>query len=113
MKIDYLSEPNEKQALIYHVINLIPFGCVASYGQIAELAGLPGRARLVGKYLGQACASRAISWHRVVRSSGQLAFEKGSEQAKIQTSKLQEENIAVLNHRVSMSEFQWKPSFYE
>ena len=43
---------NQQYENIWRVVQLIPIGKVTSYGQIADLAGLPGRARLVGKCLG-------------------------------------------------------------
>lgn len=87
----------------------VPAGKVASYGQIADLAGLPGRARLVGKALGFCPKTLDVPWHRIVRSNGQIAFPKGSEQAMTQTGLLQQEGVAVLNNRVKLREFLWQP----
>lgn len=94
---------------IWHTVNLIPRGKVASYGQIADLAGLPGRARVVGKSLGFVPKETQVAWHRVLRSNGQIAFPKGSESALIQTGLLQTEDVVVLNNRVKMALFQWQP----
>ncbi|MFT5543133.1 MAG: methylated-DNA-protein-cysteine methyltransferase-like protein [Glaciecola sp.] len=98
---------------IWATVDLIPKGKVASYGQIADLAGLAGRARLVGKSLGHVPKDRKVAWHKVLRSSGQLAFPKGSEQALLQTGLLQEDDVVVLNNRVKLSEFQWHPDLGE
>lgn len=98
---------------IWHTVNCIPFGNVAAYGQIADLAGLPGRARLVSKALRQAPQQNPIPWHRVLRSNGQIAFPKGSEQANRQIGLLQEEGVVVLRHKVAMQEFQWQPTLDE
>ncbi|MDT0593565.1 MGMT family protein [Glaciecola petra] len=98
---------------IWATVNAIPIGKVSSYGQIADLAGLPGRARLVGKSLGQIPKGRKVNWHRVLRSNGQLAFDKASEQAQRQKGLLQEENVVVLNNRVNMKEFNWRPDLSE
>ena len=98
---------------IWQTVNLIPAGKVASYGQIADLAGLPGRARLVGKALGQVPNNEKLPWFRVLRSNGQLAFPLGSEQAKLQTGLLQEDNVVVFNNRVKLKEFQWQPDLAE
>lgn len=95
---------------IASTILLIPHGKVASYGQIADLAGLPGRARLVGRVLRQAPKALKLPWHRVLRSSGQLAFERLSEQARKQSSLLQGEGVQVNSHRVNLQRFQWQPS---
>ena len=94
---------------IWQTVALIPAGKVTSYGQIADLAGLPGRARLVGKALGHAPEQLNLPWHRVLRSNGQLAFPAGSHQACLQKGLLQQENTVVLNDRVKLKEFQWQP----
>ena len=96
-------------AKIWRTVQLIPLGRVASYGQIADLAGLPGRARLVGKSLGYVPKDMQVPWYRVLRSNGQIAFPKGSEQSQQQTGLLQQEDVAVFNNRVKLSLFQWQP----
>ncbi|MCF2947224.1 MGMT family protein [Paraglaciecola aquimarina] len=98
---------------IWHTVQLIPKGYVAGYGQIADLAGLPGRARMVGKSLGATPKGMFIPWFRVLRSNGQIAFPSGSELAAEQTGLLQQENVVVLNNRVKMKVFQWKPDLIE
>jgi methylated-DNA-protein-cysteine methyltransferase-like protein len=97
---------------IWKTVNAIPIGKVASYGQVADLAGLPGRARLVGKSLGYVPENMQVNWHRVLRSNGQIAFLKGSEQAQLQTGLLQEENVVVLNNRVRIKTFGWQPDLF-
>lgn len=94
---------------VWYTITCIPEGNVASYGQIADLAGLPGRARFVGTCLKQTPKEKVLPWHRVLRSSGELAFPKGSEQAQEQMERLREEGVAVNNNRVKMAQFQWVP----
>lgn len=81
---------------------------MSSYGQIADLAGLPGRARLVGKCLGKVPGDVKVNWHRVLRSNGQIAFAAGSEQAAEQRAKLLSEGVVVKNNRVKMSQFGWQ-----
>ena len=100
-------------AKIWRTVQLIPLGKVASYGQIADLAGLPGRARLVGKSLGYVPKDMEVPWHRVLRSSGQIAFPIGSEQSQQQIGLLQQEDIAVSNNRVKLNVFQWQPDLAE
>lgn len=98
---------------IWKTVCMIPAGKVACYGQIADLAGLPGRARLVGKSLGFVPEKLDVPWYRVLRSSGQIAFPQGSEQAARQTGMLQEEGVVVFNNRVKLKEFQWQPDLAE
>ncbi len=94
-------------------MQLIPSGCVASYGQVADLAGLPGRARLVGKALGKTPTHLNLPWFRVIKSNGQLAFPAGSEMALCQQGLLQQEGVVVLNNRVPMADFRWQPDLSE
>ena len=108
-----MKEASDKVKRIWKTVLVIPKGKVASYGQIADLAGLPGRARLVGKALGLAPRDMKLPWYRVLRSSGQLAFERGSKNAEYQKGLLQQENVVVLNNRVKLKEFAWQPDLAE
>jgi len=108
-----MKEPSDKIKRIWKTVIVIPKGKVASYGQIADLAGLPGRARLVGKALGLAPKGLNLPWYRVLRSSGQLAFEKGSKDAERQKGLLQQEEVVVMNNRVKLDQFGWQPDLAE
>jgi len=63
----------ERVAAVLRAVRRIPRGRVATYGDIARAAGLPGRARLVGRVLREAPASAALPWHRVVGAGGHLS----------------------------------------
>ncbi|ALT00566.1 MGMT family protein [Lacimicrobium alkaliphilum] len=104
---------SDKYKRIWKTVQQIPPGFVASYGQIADLAGLPGRARLVGKALGFVPKEMRVPWFRVLRSSGQLAFAPGSQSAQTQKGLLQEEGVVVINNRVRLKDFQWQPDLAE
>ncbi|MDP5031153.1 MAG: methylated-DNA--[protein]-cysteine S-methyltransferase [Paraglaciecola sp.] len=104
---------SSKYNKIWLTVQCIPFGTVATYGQIADLAGLPGSARLVGKALGLAPKNLKVNWHRVLRSNGQIAFPSGSSDADTQRDLLLEENVAVINYRVNLKVFQWQPNLTE
>ena len=95
-------EPTREHAAILRVIRSIPPGCVASYGEIATRAGLPGRARLVGRVLGD-FAAPDLPWFRVLRSDGRIAFPEGSEGFREQSRRLRGEGIDVRNGRVRMA----------
>ncbi|MCC5852227.1 MAG: MGMT family protein [Alkalimonas sp.] len=99
-------------ARIWHTVLQIPLGKVASYGQIADLAGLPGRARLVGKALGYAPPELAVPWHRVLRSDRSLAFPAGSAMALRQRELLQSEGVLLNNNRVRKNDL-WQPDLME
>ena len=89
-------------AAIRRVIAAIPRGSVTSYGEIAVRAGLPGRARLVGRVLGDAGAGAKLPWHRVLRSDGRIAFPAGSKGFAEQARRLKAEGVIVRNGRVRM-----------
>ena len=104
--------PN-KAARIWKTVLVIPKGKVAAYGQIADLAGLPGRARYVSRALSQAPKELKLPWFRVLRSNGQIAFPSGSNMAERQKNLLQQEGISVINHRVKLKQHQWQPALSE
>ena len=59
------------------VVDSIPEGRLATYGQVAREAGLPGRARWVGQVLSQLAGNSGIPWHRVVNASGGISPRPG------------------------------------
>jgi len=107
--------PQHKQ--IWQTVQKVPFGKVACYGQIADLAGLPGRARMVGKALGKVPESgwqgKAVPWYRVINSQGKISFPVGSENFECQKGLLQDEQIVVIGSRIKLKEFQWQPDLAE
>lgn len=86
---------------ILAAIRAVPHGQVAGYGVIARRAGLPGRARLVARILGQNEDSD-LPWHRILRSDGRIAFPPDSPGFAEQTQRLRAEGIGVSNGRVRM-----------
>jgi methylated-DNA-protein-cysteine methyltransferase-like protein len=96
---------NHQHARIYAAVAAIPRGRVASYGAIAARAGLPGRARLVGRLLGETPDGMVLPWYRVLRASGQIALPPGSRGFREQCRLLRAEGIEVRNGRVPLSRF--------
>lgn len=96
---------SEAHARIFAAIAAIPAGRVASYGAIAARAGLPGRARLVGKALGEVPDGMELPWFRVLRSSGHIAFPPGSRSFREQSKRLKAEGVEVKNGRVPLASF--------
>ncbi|TAN06468.1 MAG: cysteine methyltransferase [Rhodanobacteraceae bacterium] len=90
---------------IYAAIAAIPPGRVASYGQIAARAGLPGRARLVGTALRDTPDGVGLPWFRVVHADGTIALPRGSRGFREQARRLRAEGVAVRNGRVAMPAF--------
>ncbi len=98
---------------IRDTIRDIPQGCVASYGQIAEIAGIPRGARQVGYTLRQLPKTHRLPWHRVVQFSGKIAFERGSRQFEEQINRLMIEGVAVSAGRIDMLKYRWQPNLDE
>lgn len=96
----------ELRVLILQVVALIPYGKVATYGQIAKMAGLPKHARMVGRVLQQ--VEDDLPWHRVINSQGKISLSKLDAQGdNLQIVKLQAENIAVVAGKVNLKLYQW------
>jgi methylated-DNA-protein-cysteine methyltransferase-like protein len=91
----------------------IPPGSVASYGQIAEIAGIPRGARQVGYKLKHLPDGHDLPWSRVVQASGRIAFSRGSREYQEQRSRLRGEGVPVLKGRVDMQAFRWAPALGE
>jgi len=98
--------PPEHKAIL-NTIAAIPRGRVASYGEIAARAGMPGRARLVGRLLGEYSALK-LPWQRVLRSDGRIAFPPGSGGHREQRARLIEEGVTVKAGRVDLKRFGWQ-----
>ena len=94
-------------AAILRTIAAIPRGRVASYGEIAARAGLPRRARLVGRVLGLYSAPH-LPWQRVLRADGRIAFPPGSRAWREQRARLIEEGVVVRSGRVDLACFGWQ-----
>ena len=90
---------------IYEIIEKVPEGCVATYGQIARMAGIPRGARQVGyalAALGRGGPRPGIPWHRVVNAKGESSL--GGEQI----TRLEGDGIAFdANGRIDLTRFGW------
>ena len=102
--------PNRNQR-VWAVVNAIPVGKVATYGQVAALAGIPGRsaARQVGYALSALDGSTDVPWHRVINAKGELSPRANPDSVAIQTMLLEEEGVG-LDHRrrIDLERFQWQ-----
>ncbi len=100
---------NNAYERIYAVVSRIPAGCVATYGQIARLAGLAGRARQVGYALSALPSGRDVPWHRVVNVRGEISARANPLYEGIQRDLLEQEGVVFEpNGRVSLPRYQWK-----
>jgi methylated-DNA-protein-cysteine methyltransferase-like protein len=98
---------------IYKVVRTIPYGKVATYGQVAELADIPRAARVVGTAMRACSAESGIPWHRVVgkRSRGiakvSILDPVGG---AIQRKLLEEEGVHFTDSAgISLAEHGWLP----
>lgn len=102
------SAPPAGHDAILRTIASIPRGRVASYGEIADRAGLPRRARLVGRVLREAPAGLQLPWFRVLRADGRIAFPPGSRGFREQVRQLAAEGVLVRNGRVDLAQHGWE-----
>jgi methylated-DNA-protein-cysteine methyltransferase-like protein len=93
---------------IRFVVARIPSGRVATYGEIADWAGLPRRARLVGRVLAGLPAESRLPWHRVVAAGGRLAVRGGGE--ALQRQRLEREGVRFRGDRVDLPSCHWQPA---
>lgn len=105
--------PELRDKKIRSMVCAIPAGCVASYGQIAELCGLARGARLVGRALRLLEPNSDVPWHRVIASSGRLSLPPDSDAFKRQRERLVAEGVLVSRGRVSLKKFRWQPDIDE
>lgn len=92
---------------ILAVVKSIPPGRVTTYGIVAARAGLPRRARLVGKVLGALPEDSPLPWHRVVAAGGRVAFPEGSPARMRQVRRLEAEGVDVGRSRIDLARFGW------
>jgi len=91
---------------VFTVVAAIPVGRVASYGQVASLAGYPGYARHVGKALANLPEGSEIPWFRVLNSKGEISL-KGADFAR-QKEALIADGVAVsIDGKVRLKRFAW------
>ncbi|MEX2444215.1 MAG: methylated-DNA--[protein]-cysteine S-methyltransferase [Alkalispirochaeta sp.] len=79
---------------IERIIREIPRGTVATYGQIAALAGNPRAARAVVWALRRKGAAAPLPWHRVINSHGSISLPPG-DGFEVQRALLQDEGVSV------------------
>ena|SRR5437868_4350492 len=91
---------------IYAVVRRIPRGRVASYGQVAKVAGLDGRARQVG-YALHALKLDGVPWHRVINAAGRISLKGHS--AITQQIRLEREGVRCdAGGRIDLARYGWK-----
>lgn len=94
---------------IYAAVRRIPRGRVATYGQIAELAGYPRQPRLVGYALHALTEDSAVPWHRVINAQGRLSLRTAGA-GLTQRLRLEQEGVRFRGRgRVDLEIYGWRP----
>jgi methylated-DNA-protein-cysteine methyltransferase related protein len=107
---DRQHQPSKYQ-IIYDVVRKIPVGKVLTYGQVAELAGLYGKARLAGYALFRVQLESDIPWQRVVNAKGEISYSEarcGGDY--LQKTLLEQEGIEFkANNCIDLKKYRWQP----
>lgn len=106
---------NDQYRRFYDVVRAIPEGRVATYGQVADLAGLPGRARQVGYALhALRDADEDVPWQRVINARGEISRRADPGPEGLQRAILEAEGIAFgPSGRIDLGRFRWRPTLDE
>ncbi|MDH3272044.1 MAG: MGMT family protein [Gemmatimonadota bacterium] len=94
----------------YAVVRRIPAGRVTTYGMVAMLAGLPGRARQVGYAMAGLPDEHDVPWHRVVNARGEISVRRGGGGGaeRLQRMLLAQEDVRFTESgRIDLEEFGW------
>ncbi|MEO8088835.1 MAG: methylated-DNA--[protein]-cysteine S-methyltransferase [Gemmatimonadales bacterium] len=95
---------------IYRVVRRIPKGRVATYGQVASLAGLAGHARQVGYALHALPRGTIVPWHRVVNAAGRISTRATPGGELVQRILLEREGIPLdARGTVHLDQHRWHP----
>jgi methylated-DNA-protein-cysteine methyltransferase related protein len=94
---------------VISAVKKIPRGKVATYGQVARLAGKPHASRAVGWILNSCARSHQLPWQRVLNSRGTISFHRESEEFAAQRRLLLKEGIEVsVTGALSLAIYQWR-----
>jgi methylated-DNA-protein-cysteine methyltransferase-like protein len=98
----------KRYELIWSVVRKVPRGRVATYGQIAELAGLEGHARQVGYALHNLPEKSGVPWHRVVNAKGEISARTGGDSHELQRLLLEAEGVEFdARSRLDLRRYRW------
>ncbi len=96
---------------IYAVVRRIPQGRIATYGQVAAIAGLPGQARQVGYALHNLSVDTAVPWHRVINAKGKVSRRSNPGWETEQQLRLEDEGVTFDSHgRADVKNLRWHGS---
>lgn len=99
-----------RRARIYATVRKIPRGHVATYGQVAALAGLPGHARQVGYAMAALPFGTDVPWHRVINAQGHVSKRADPWGEGLQRNLLEVEGVKFdRGGVVALRRYQWRP----
>lgn len=102
---------NLAHARVRATVDSIPRGKVATYGQVALEAGLPGRARMVGRLMRELPRGSGLPWHRVVNAAGKSSLDPRSRSGREQLARLEREGVEVsASGRIDLALHGWRPT---
>jgi methylated-DNA-protein-cysteine methyltransferase-like protein len=96
------------QTAVYALVRRIPAGQVATYGQVAALAGRARAARAVGGAM-RRCPDD-VPWHRVVNAQGRISRRRQGSGMLTQRIRLEQEGVRLRRGRVWLGRHQWEPT---
>jgi methylated-DNA-protein-cysteine methyltransferase related protein len=100
---------NYSYSRIYEIVRQIPRGRVATYGQIAELAGLEGHARQVGYALHALPPGMKLPWHRVINARGEVSARTSDDSHELQRALLESEGVKFDRRgRIDLAKYRWR-----
>jgi methylated-DNA-protein-cysteine methyltransferase related protein len=106
-----MKTPTDFSQKVLKLIQSIPKGKVATYGQIAEFAGKPHGSRGVGWLLHSCTKSHRLPWQRVLGAKGKISFLRDSMPFLRQKKLLQNEGVVVSESgKVDLGKYAWKKS---
>lgn len=94
---------------IWATIERIPAGRVATYGQIADVAGYVRRPRLTAQALRHVPDGREVPWFRVINAQGRIAIPANTRGYREQQRRLEAEGVEFVKGRIDLSRFRWRP----
>lgn len=109
MKASQPTVKNPMRRAFYEIVAQVPPGHVVTYGQVAELAGYPGRARQVGYALAGLPEELDVPWHRVINAQGRVSPRADGEFHRMQYDMLAAEGIALCDERIDLRRYRWQP----
>jgi methylated-DNA-protein-cysteine methyltransferase-like protein len=100
-----------RNARVYAAVRRVPRGRVATYGDVAALAGLAGMARQVGYALAALPGRTTVPWHRVINARGEISLRRVAGPELEQRLRLEMEGVRFdARGRVSLATFGWPPA---